>query len=332
MVAVICGLVAGTGVAVEAARDTGLGIRLVDAPVSRENDPRAHVYIIDHVKPGASFTRRIEVNNDTPTSHHILLYPDAAKIAGGGFVIEPGHSVNELTTWIKVTPTAIDMAPRQKVIARVAITVPSDASSGERYAAVLAEMPPEPGGHGLLVSSRVGIRVYLDVGAGGEPPSDFTVDSLTAARNANGAPVVQAAVHNTGGRALDMRGQLRLDKGPGGLSAGPFQANLGTTLAPGQTEPVTVVLDKALPAGPWHARIDLQSGLLNRAADGTITFPSKPGTAAAPVQARNISLAKNRHVLVPLAVALLLGLSIGIFLLFWKRRKRKDDEETNRRS
>ena len=199
--------------------------------------------------------------------------------------------------------------------------------SGERYGAVLAELPPAPGGQGLLVSSRVGIRVYLDFGSRGCTPSNFTVDSLTAERAPDGSPVVQAAVHNTGGRALDMRGQLRLDHGPGGLSAGPFDAKLGTTLAPGQTEPVTVPLDKALPAGPWHARIDLQSGLIKRAAEGTITFPSQSGTSAPPVKAKNISLAKNRHFLIPLAILLLLGIAIGIFLLFWKRRKRKDEEE-----
>jgi hypothetical protein len=300
---------------------------LLDAPVSREKDPRAHVYIIDHVKPGAEFSRRMQVINDTPNSHHILLYPDAAKITGGGFVIEPGRTVNDLVTWIKVAPTTLDLAPRASATINVTISVPSDASSGERYAAVLAEMPPPPGGQGLLVSSRVGIRVYLDVGPGGEPASNFTVDSLTAERAADGSPVIQAAGHNTGGRALDMRGQLRLDQGPGGLSAGPFDARLGTTLAPGQTEPVTVTLDKALPAGPWHARIDLQSGLLKRAAEGTITFPAAAGTSAAPVKAKSIPLGKNRNVLVPVATGLLLALAIGIFLLVWKRRRRKEDDE-----
>jgi len=120
---------------------------------------------------------------------------------------------------------------------------------------------------------------------------------------------------------------LKLDKGPGGLSAGPFPVRLGTTLAPGQSEPVTVALDKSLPAGPWHARIDLQSGLVKRAAEGTITFPTKAGTSAAPVKAHNIPLTKNRHFLVPLALLLLLLLAIGIFLLLWKRRKREEEEE-----
>ncbi len=43
----------------------GLGIRLVDVPVATADDPRALVYIIDHVAPGALIERRIEVSNRT---------------------------------------------------------------------------------------------------------------------------------------------------------------------------------------------------------------------------------------------------------------------------
>jgi hypothetical protein len=70
-----------------------------------------------------------------------------------------------------------------------------------------------------------------------------------------------------------MSGTLQLLGGPGGLSAGPFPANLGVTLAIGDTEPVTIALDKQLPAGPWDADITLHSGLLEHNARATITFP-----------------------------------------------------------
>ena len=80
-------------------------------------------------------------------------------------------------------------------------------------------------------------------------------------------------VHSTGGRALDMNGTLQLLAGPGGLSAGPFLAILGSTLAVGDTEPVTIALDKQVPAGPWEASIALRSGLVDRSARATLTFP-----------------------------------------------------------
>ncbi len=86
--------------------------------------------------------------------------------------------------------------------------------------------------------------------------------------------MVVATVHNTGGRALDMYGTLQLTAGPGGLRVGPFPANLGVTLAIGDSEPVTIVLDRRLPAGPWDAGVTLHSGLISNSAQATITFPS----------------------------------------------------------
>jgi hypothetical protein len=247
-------------------------------------------------------------------------------LINGNFAIDD-KAPGELPQWVSLDKSTATVASQSAVTVAATFHVPASTSKGEYYGALLAELPPPPGQKGVGVASRVGIRVYLAVGPGGEPRSDFTVDTLTASRNPDSAPVVTAQVHNTGGRALDMTGSLKLSEGPGGLSAGPFPAKLGTTLAPGQTEPVTVVLDKALPAGPWHARIDLASGQVKRAAEGTITFPTQPGTASAPVQAKNIPLTKNRNFLVPLAILLLLAIAVGIVLLFWKRRKRKEDEE-----
>lgn len=83
-----------------------------------------------------------------------------------------------------------------------------------------------------------------------------------------------AKVHNTGKRALDLTGSMSMTDGPGSLSAGPFTANLGTTLGVGDTEPVTVLLDRQLPDGPWKVRLTLASGLIQRTVTATVTFPS----------------------------------------------------------
>jgi hypothetical protein len=313
-----------------AACPPGLGIGLAEIPTARAKDPRAQSYIVDFVHPGTTFSRKIQVCNGTSAPQHVDLYADAASIEGGGFVLAAGHGENELSRWITVSPTSLELPSQKRVVIEATIAVPLDAPAGEGYAAVVAELPASPGTANVKLVSRVGVRVYLDVGTGGEPRSDFTIDTLTATRDSAGAPVVKASVHNIGHRAIDLRGQLKLSDGPGGLSAGPFPAKLGTTLAPGQTEPLTVPLDKALPAGPWHARIDVFSGLLHHAAEGTITFPLGAGTSSPPVKAKNISLAKNRNFLVPLAILLLLGIAIGIFFLFWKRRKRKDEDEEQR--
>jgi hypothetical protein len=310
-----------------------IGLRLVDVPVNAGNDPRARLYIVDHLPPGTVIQRRVEVSNTTASTAHILLYPAAASIAKGSFLGADGHTPNDLSTWTSVSPSAPDIPAGGKVTATVTVTVPGDAAPGEQYGVVWAEArsAPKAGDGGVTQVSRVGIRLYVSVGPGGPPAADFTIDSLTAARAPDGRPTVQARVHNTGGRALDMSGTLRLLSGPGGLSAGPFPANLGTTLAIGDKQPVTIVLDKQLPAGPWDAQITLRSGLLERSTRATITFPDVGApplvAAAAPLVAASSTRPGWLYPAIGGGVVLLLLLLVGSSLLVVLRRRRRQTEE-----
>jgi hypothetical protein len=251
-----------------------LGVQLLNVPIGARNDPRARLYIVDHLHPGTVIHRRIEVSNTTGSTRAIVLYPAAATIAHGSVVGAAGHTANDLSTWTTISPRATEIPAGGRLSARLTIAVPQDASPGEQYGVVWAETrSAPPGGQGITQVSRVGIRLYLSVGPGGPPPSKFTIESLTAGRTTNGQPMVVASVHNTGGRALDMNGTLQLTGGPGGLNAGPFPANLGVTLAIGDTEPIKIILDKRLPVGPWNARVTLRSGLITNSARAIISFP-----------------------------------------------------------
>jgi hypothetical protein len=264
-----------TGTAHARAAGGGIGLRLLDVPTAAKLDPRARIYIVDHLAPGTVIHRRIEIANTTASGARVALYPAAASLGKGSFLGAAGHARNELSTWTRVRPGRMRIAAGQHVKAVVTITVPRDAAPGERYGVVWAEVrSAAPATGGITQVNRVGIRLYLSVGPGGAPAAGFKIEALTATRSGDGQPTVIATVHNTGGRALDMSGTLRLADGPGGLKAGPFPANLGTTLAIGATEPVTIILDKRLPAGPWKARVDLRSGLVQSHAQATITFPA----------------------------------------------------------
>lgn len=254
------------------AQTGSIGIRLLDAPTNRSDDPRARVYIVDHVAPGTTITRRVEVNNDTDDAQSIDLYAAAASVRGGEFRFGDGRARNELTTWTSVDPRDARVEPGDKQVATVTIAVPADASPGERYAVVWASVSAAaPDGGGIAAVNRVGVRIYLSVGPGGEPASDFEVSDLRAGRE-NGVPVVTARVQNTGGRALDVSGELRLSEGPAGLRAGPFPVTLGTTLGVGESDRVTVELDKQIPPGPWRATMTLKSGITERSASARLTF------------------------------------------------------------
>src|SRR5207237_965624 len=59
----------------------GIGLQLVDAPVSAGDDPRAQIYIVDHIAPGTVVRRRIEVSDTTHSAAHVDLYAAAAPAA-----------------------------------------------------------------------------------------------------------------------------------------------------------------------------------------------------------------------------------------------------------
>ncbi|HEX8770820.1 MAG TPA: hypothetical protein VF711_08640 [Acidimicrobiales bacterium] len=300
-----------------------VGIRIVDAPENRSDDPRARQYIVDHVAPGTTITRRVEVTNDTPDAQVVQLYAAAGTIKDGGFQFGEGRAANDLTGWTTVDPPTVSPPAGGKTLANVTIAVPADASPGERYGVVWAELPPAiPQGGGVGAVNRVGVRIYLSVGEGGEPASDFGITALEARRDAEGNPVMAATVHNTGGRALDLSGELRLTNGPGGLSAGPFEAKLGTTLGIGQTEPVLVPLDPAIPAGPWDAHIVLRSGTTERDATAKITFPAAPLASSGPVKTDSSSGGSALVPIILAAVAVLALLLVGSFLVRRGRRRR----------
>jgi hypothetical protein len=302
-----------------AVAEPGVGIRLLEAPTDRRDDPRASNYIIDHLPPGASITRRVEVSNGTSQRVPIKVYAGPAELKEGSFEPLPENETNELTTWTTVSPTEMVLPPGQAQPATVTISVPPDASPGERYAAVWAQLSSAPGGGGVTQVSRVGIRIYLSVGPGGEPASDFAIDSVTAERDSNGTPVVKAQVRNTGGRALDLAGELALTEGPGGLSGGPFTAEIGTTLAVDQSAPVTVLLDEELPNGPWKATLSLKSGLLERSASAEITFPDA-GAEGRTVPVEKAKSGGSGPLIAWVLAALLL---LGAILVFVMRRRFK---------
>ncbi|MFI6507806.1 hypothetical protein ACIBCT_09390 [Streptosporangium sp. NPDC050855] len=190
------------------------------------------------------------------------------------FQLHPGRARNELTGWTSLNRDSLDLPPGGSGTARVKIAVPESASRGERYGVIWAQVatrrdPDRP----VRIVNRVGVRVYLDIGRGGEPPSDFRIETLTPMRAPDGAPQLAALVRNTGGRALDMSGTLWLSEGPGGLQAGPFPADRGVTLTPGSAAPVTVTLDRRVPDGPWKGKLTLMSGMVKKTVTATFTFP-----------------------------------------------------------
>ena len=251
------------------------GVRLVDVPVSEVDNPRALSYIIDDLPTGTVIHRRILVMNDEPRTVRFAVYPDTAHISGGQFIGYQGATRSELTSWISVQHPSVTLAPRSSVTDIITISVPKTATRGEHYGVIWVQQAAHArkgAGFSVKEVSRIGVRVYLAVGRGGALPTSFDITSITGYRTATGQPFVVARVNNTGGRAIDIGGTLRLADGPGGTRSGPFRAQRIVTLAPGQSWSVRFAAPKSLPNGPWRATVTLVSGMTTAIGTATVSF------------------------------------------------------------
>jgi MYXO-CTERM domain-containing protein len=306
-----------------AAGSNGIGILLADVSVRSLDDPMVRSYIVGRLAPGAGVNRRVEIVNSTASPADVTVYAAAAGVRRGTFGFAPGHSRNELSSWTSVSRDVLHLPPGTSAFETVTIDVPQDASSGDRYAVIWAEVSRRaPPAGGVTLVNRVGIRMYLSIGPGGAPPANFAIGSVSAERSETGAPLVVAIVHNTGRRTLGISGTLTLAKGPGGLRAGPFPVVLDSALAPGDSESATVRLDKRLPRGPWQAHVRLRSGLIQRVAVATISFP-RLAVAAKPSAPKVVPAGHGRWIVVVTILGLLAAVALAL-LFFWRRRGRSD--------
>jgi hypothetical protein len=257
------------------------GTRLVDVPVSEANNPRGLRYIIDYLQTGTTIHRRILVMNYETRTAHFTVYPDAAQISNEQFTGLAGATRSELTSWISVQHPAVTLAPGASEMDMITINVPLGATRGEHYGVVWVQQESYvrgTNGFGVNEITRVGIRIYLAVGRGGAPPTVFAIASMTGSRSAQGQPSLVVHVDNTGGRAVDLDGTLRLTGGPGGTSAGPFPSQQIATLAPGESGNMSFAPPKSLPDGSWQVKVTLVSGITTVTGTGTVQF-SQPTAA-----------------------------------------------------
>jgi len=304
---------------------TGLGsvgVRLLDVPADEVNNPRARQYIVDNLAPGKTIQRRIEVSNTTTSAQHVAIYPAAAVITDGSFIGAAAHTADDLSTWTTVSRPTIDIPAGSAAVDTVTVAIPAAASPGERYAVVWAEVRSAQAGGTIELVNRVGIRMYVYVG-GNNPATSFTVETLTGQRNSGGHPLVRAQVHNTGGLAVDLSGTVTLSSVTGGLTAGPYPAQLGTTLAPGQSEPVWFVPASQVTDGPWNATVTLNSGLTHEAYRAKITFPRGPGTAPA-AAARPAASSLGFVTIVTGAILVALLAALAALIITYRRRHDKN--------
>jgi hypothetical protein len=294
-----------------------VGIRLVDIPAATADDPRTREYVVDHLQPGVTIQRRVEISNTTDAALTVSVYGAAANIEDAAFQGAAGRAANTLTSWMSVDAPTVTVPSGGAVLETVTIAVPADAAPEEHYGVIWAEVGGAADGSVALVA-RTGIRVYLSVGGSNPPASRFAITSITAGRDADGAATVAASVENTGGRALDLQGTLTLESVTGALRAGPYPVSDGTTLGPRESGDVRVDIMDEIADGPWTATLELRSGLTSETSTAEVTFPSGSGSSAP------VPVARDALPLVVASAAVLAALAaLGAWLVVRHRHRRQ---------
>lgn len=253
-----------------------MSIGLADAPAS-PSDPRAAFYVIDHVAPGTTFDRAVRVSNGGDAPITVELYVGGSTVRDGRLQFDDRAGDDaELSRWSAVSPSRLTVAPRASADAKVTFAVPDSASDGERLGVIWAQPPAS--GSGTSTVNRVGVRVYLSVGDGAAPRTDFRIDALQASRDASGAPVVTATITNTGGRAIEPTGSATVTGGPTAPAAP------GLALLPGQHGQIPARFAGDLGDPPTAVEVVLDANGVERRADAHLTFPSGAGVTTPPVE------------------------------------------------
>jgi hypothetical protein len=272
------GPMAGPAQASDRPAPASIGVRLEPVPGSQPANPQDRSYIVQYMKIGTRIRRVITVSNTSSSTRRISVYAGAASVMHGRFAFGPSAAPNELTTWTRLSKHFLVLKPNTADSVTVTVTVPRDASPGQRFGVIWAQITAAS--KGITLVNRVGIRMYIAVGKGGPPPPAFAITSMTAIRDRSGTPTVVAQVRNIGIVALDLTGTLRLFRGPGGTSAGPMPVSSNVTLPAGKAILLDAIVSRKLPLGPWHAVMTLAAGQLRRTARATLTFPARRSASA----------------------------------------------------
>lgn len=159
--------------------DGGLGIRIAEVPNEVHGQPFAGAYIVFKLAPSKTYSEKIAVSNSTGATMNVSLYPKSATFTNGTF--QPLEKIvpNELASWTTVFPKTAKLPPHSELIATVTIKVPANAIAGQQYGIIWASTGTFPNANAIGGVSRVGIRMYDQIGDGGPgTPSPSTSTSV----------------------------------------------------------------------------------------------------------------------------------------------------------
>ena len=156
-------------------------MRIAEIPNEVQGIPFANAYIVFKLMPEKTYSEKIGVSNTTNSVMNVSLYPASATYING--VFQPIEKIlpGGVASWTTVDPKFAKLPAHTELIATVTIKVPTGAISGQQYGIVWAATSTSPNSNALGGVSRVGIRMYNQVGESTPVPTSTSTTSTNPA-------------------------------------------------------------------------------------------------------------------------------------------------------
>lgn len=164
--------------------------------------------------PGGTTTQSISVTNTGKDAVRVRSTISDWHLSRDGTpqFVEAADPKYSASSWVRVAPPEIVVAPGVEIIVRFTLTVPADAGPAGYRSGILFEFGPAEGAAApkareVQVRSRIATLIYANVG---EPPAAVELTDLQP-RQTTGQPAqIVAVLKNSGKRTVRTRGTLTL--------------------------------------------------------------------------------------------------------------------------
>ncbi len=246
-----------------------LGIRLLAVAGTSPSSPLASSYIVARLAPGDVLSRTVEIDemaSSTAMNVEPVRGGGEVVVVGGQFEFAGRSASNDLDELDLRSQGARSSPESRFTLARYGNHAGAPGCVGGKSLCRGLGGDLGPAREWKRHHAREpGRRTHVRRGGAGRYVAAFKFRASRVeceARVFRAIPLLVTTVHNSGANTLDLNGHLTLTHGPGGLHAGPFVAKLGVILAPGASEPASVILAPDFPRGPWTATLNVSSGTL----------------------------------------------------------------------
>jgi len=211
--------------------------------------------------PGETIIQKMTVHNDASSEQSYVPVVNTIAPANeqGGLSFGPASSA-DLSGWITVTPSKLDLPADQSADFTITIKVPTNATAGGHYATVFAKSDTPGTLDGANITALVGTSFLLKVSGATVESADVVEFSTSRARLIPGEPIDFAVrVRNSGNVHVRPQGTIQIFRDSIKVDEVTVNAD-GLTVLPSSIRKFTAESNKSLPSGTYTAKLTLTYG------------------------------------------------------------------------